>query len=295
MDSHSNRVLITAIDSFTGSYVAKEFLNNGYEVYGTSQSKSSENVFKMNLTDKASIQNVIEKIRPNFIIHLGGISFVQHPNPLDFYSVNTIGTQNLLQALLPYQENIKKLVLASSATVYGNQDANVLDESMPSNPINHYGISKWAMEQVAKNFFEQLPIIITRPFNYTGRGQSENFVIPKIVKHFKEKRDIIELGNIDTHREYNDVRWVAEVYRQLAETEATNFVVNICSGKTHSIRDVLTICEEITSHKITVYQNPNFIRANEIHELKGNETQLIKLVKISENQIEKMVKWMVGE
>ena len=79
--------------------------------------------------------------------------------------------------------------MVSSATVYGNQKTSVLDESLAPSPNNYYGISKLAMEFMVRNYFEAFPVIITRPFNYTGIGQSKNFVVPKIVDHFKKKSD----------------------------------------------------------------------------------------------------------
>lgn len=162
------KVLITAINSFTGKHLEKYFQKQGFEVVGTT-SKTCD------ISKKEDIISVLNKFRPNFIIHLAAISFTAHENNEDFYRINTIGTINLLDAILETDLKIQKILLSSSATVYGNQKLEVLDESLCPKPANHYGASKYAMECLTSGYFEKLPIIITRPFNYTGVGQAEHF------------------------------------------------------------------------------------------------------------------------
>ncbi|HQR83172.1 MAG TPA: NAD-dependent epimerase/dehydratase family protein, partial [Thiotrichales bacterium] len=202
MASHSNRVLITGIDSFTGKYLQQYLEQSGYSVFGTSRSN-------LNITDAAQVNACVEQVQPNYVIHLAGISFVGHPIVEDFYRVNVIGTENVLKALSQYAPNVSKVILASSATVYGNQGIDVLDEALCPQPVNHYGVSKYAMELIARTYFDKLPIILVRPFNYVGLGQPEQFVIPKIVKHFREDAATIELGNIQVEREFNSVYFAA--------------------------------------------------------------------------------------
>lgn len=186
-----NKVLITGIDSFTGKYLSTFLEDKGYEIYGTSLSKSGDKKFICDITSKNDVLNVLKEVEPNFIIHLSGISFAAHGKNEDFYKVNTIGTTNILDSILELNQNPSKLILASSATIYGNQGKEVLDESLCPIPANHYGASKYSMECLSKGYFSKLPIIITRPFNYTGSGQAEQFLIPKIVKHFKEKKILL--------------------------------------------------------------------------------------------------------
>jgi len=297
MDKVSKPIaFITGINGFTGNYLSKYLSSLGWKVYGLSNQTmyNSFECLHANINEKDQIKVFLEEKKPDYIFHLAGISFVGHTPIKDFYEVNTIGTEQLLQAIVESKIEPKKVILASSATIYGTQNTNELSEELIPNPSNHYALSKFAMEQIAKNYFDILPIIITRPFNYSGFGHSENFVIPKIAKHFIEKKSEIELGNIDTLREYNDVRWVAEVYRTLAESNATDYVVNICSGQTHSIREIIKIFEAIFSHKIIVKQNPKFVRKNEIHELKGSTKILKSHCKIKSNEIEDLIRWMIA-
>jgi nucleoside-diphosphate-sugar epimerase len=111
------------------------------------------------------------------------------------YDINFFGTLNILDALVELGQRPAKIVLASSANVYGNPPVEVIDESVCPMPVNHYAISKLAMEFMARTYFDRLNILITRPFNYTGVGQGDNFLIPKIVRHYQEGKTEIELGN----------------------------------------------------------------------------------------------------
>lgn len=190
------KVLITGIDSFTGKHLSSHLQKAGYDVYGTSFFKADEKKYQCDITKKDEVQNVLKVVQPEYFIHLSGISFAAHSNNEEFYRVNTIGTLNILESFQELNLHPKKIILASSATVYGNQSVELLDESLCPKPTNHYGASKLAMESLAANYFSKLNIIITRPFNYTGVGQQEQFLIPKIVKHFKEKKNSSSLGTL---------------------------------------------------------------------------------------------------
>jgi GDP-6-deoxy-D-talose 4-dehydrogenase len=272
------KVLITGIDSFTGVHLSSYLENSGYDVYGTSLSKSTEKKYKCDITNKEDILIVLNTIKPDFFIHLSGISFAAHGNNEDFYKVNTIGTINILDVFIELNLNPEKIIIASSATVYGNQGVEILDESMCPKPANHYGASKYAMECMAKNYFDKLNIIITRPFNYTGIGQAKHFLIPKIVKHFKERKNVIELGNLNVSREFNDVTYVCEVYKALLECESNGEVVNICSNIGIKLLNVIDMMNKLADYKIEVKVNPAFVRKDEIKSLTGSTDKLFKMI-----------------
>lgn len=282
LGSHSNKkVLITGIDSFTGTHLKQNLEQSGFSVFGTvhRQAQDSTNIYSCDITDKSAVLNVIQQIEPNYVIHLAGISYVGHPVREDFYKVNTIGTQNVLDALVEITNlNIKKVILASSATVYGNQGLEVLDESLCPQPANHYGMSKLAMEHMARTYFDKLPIIITRPFNYIGIGQPEHFVIPKIVKHFKERSLEIELGNIEVEREFNDISYACEVYKKLLLVPDAGVITNLCSGDSVSLMSVINTMQHIVGYSIDVKVNPDFVRANELPRLVGSADFLQELI-----------------
>ena len=122
---------------------------------------------------------------------------------------------------------------------------------------------------------EKLPLIITWTFNYTGVGQTENFLLPKIVSHFRRRTERIELGNLDVSRDFSDVRTIAHIYRRLLETPgAIGQSLNVSSGVAYSLRDVIGLCEELTGHSMELSVNPAFVRANEVRSLRGDNGRL---------------------
>lgn len=274
----SKIVLITGIDGFTGKHLFNYLENRGFDVYGTSLFIDTDKTYKCNITDKKQIEKVLKIVKPDYLIHLSAISFAAYENLEEFYKVNAIGTTNILDALLEVGEDIKKVILASSATVYGNQRKEVLDESLCPKPANHYGASKYAMECLASGYFDKLPIVITRPFNYTGVGQSENFLIPKIVKHFKEKKEVIELGNLDVSREFNDIEFVCEVYKRVLESDAKSTILNIASNRGIKLLDVIDMMNNIAGYEIEVKVNPQFVRKDEIKKLTGSSKKLFDTI-----------------
>ena len=270
------RVLITGLQGFTGRHMATELEQNGYEVWGIGSSHPDEpHTLQADLTDTASLIAAVQKIQPQYVIHLAGIAFVGHGQPKAFYDINLVGTRNLLEALAPVADKLKCVLLASSANVYGNLQGGLLRESNPTNPANDYAVSKLAMEYMAKIWVPRIPVVIARPFNYTGVGQSDSFLIPKIVSHFVNKRDTIELGNMDVWREFNDVRDVVFAYRKLIETAPVGQTINVCSSNLVSLRDALALASEMTGHSLNVSINSAFVRPNEVLKL-GGDTTLLK-------------------
>jgi nucleoside-diphosphate-sugar epimerase len=211
-------------------------------------------------------------------VHLAAISFVGHQDPLDFYRVNVIGTLNLLEACDAVGHTPRKLLIASSANVYGNVTSDAIDESFPLTPVNHYAASKAAMETMVRTWFDRLPILIVRPFNYTGRGQAPNFLVPKIVGHFARREPSIELGNIDVARDFSDVRYVASAYAALLDSDVAAETVNVCTGTPYTLRNILSVASELTGHEIEVRINPAFVRQTDVKMLAGSPTKLRSLV-----------------
>lgn len=294
---NGKKALITGIKGFTGHYMAAELSAAGYDVYGfgSTNDHNSEKYFQVDLTDSHQVKDAINTICPDVVVHLAAIAFVGHRNPNAFYDVNLSGTRNLLLALAESRHKPESVLIASSANVYGNVTPGQLNESCAANPVNDYAVSKLAMEYMAKLFENRLPLIIVRPFNYTGVGQGTNFLIPKIVSHFRERKAVIELGNIDVWRDFSDVRFVTQSYAALLESAKFGITVNVASGTMHSLREIISYCEKITGHNIRIEVNPQFVRENEIKELCGDISLLRNITgeKIKTIPLRETLKWML--
>ena len=134
------------------------------------------------------------------------------------------------------------------------------------------------MEYMARNYADRLPVVIARPFNYTGPGQAESFVIPKLVQHFARRLPVVELGNLHVEREFNDVQMVCGAYLQLLQHAKPGEIYNICSGQAYALEHVIDMLERLTGHKIKVQVNPAFVRDGELHRLCGSPAKLEALL-----------------
>jgi nucleoside-diphosphate-sugar epimerase len=258
------RVLVTGARGFTGRYLCAALCERGHEVLPIAA----------DITDRDMVLVNLAKVKPDSIIHLAAIAFVGSDDFEMFYRVNQLGTFNLLEAAAVSTPGARVL-LVSSANIYGNQTEGLIDETCLPNPVNHYALSKWAMELGARFWSGRLDMTVVRPFNYTGIGQGEQYLIPKIVAHFKRRAPSIELGNLDIRRDFGDVRSVVSAYCDLLDTPASiGETYNVSSGETYSLHEIIAIASRLTNHRIDVHINPAFVRANEVKVLAGNSAKL---------------------
>jgi nucleoside-diphosphate-sugar epimerase len=277
-------ILLTGSAGFTGLIFRQQAEAVGHTVWPMAA----------DLTDKAAVAAEIAQVRPRAVVHLAAISFVGHADDAAFYAVNVVGTTNLLSALAALPEKPCKVLLASSANVYGNCDASPITEDQTPSPVNHYATSKLAMENMALTFLDRLPIVVTRPFNYTGPGQASQFLMPKLVSHFAHKASRIELGNLHVEREFNDVRMVCEAYLRLLEKGQSGQVYNVCSGQPYTLQHVINTLEHITGHTLAVEVNSAFVRANEVHRLCGDPAKLLAAVgPLGHWDLDDTLRWML--
>ena len=130
------------------------------------------------------------------------------------------------------------------------------------------------MEHLARTYADRLPLVLTRPFNYTGPGQAPQFLIPKLVSNFARRAPVVELGNLHVEREYNDVDFVCRSYLHLLAHGEPLGLYNICTGITYTLDDVIARLRRLVGHNIEVRVSPAFVRANEIQQLCGDPTRL---------------------
>ncbi len=279
----NKRILVTGAEGFIGKYLLDELGNRGVEYLATDviseEIVQKENYRKVSLLHKEEIRKVVRDYQPDVVVHLAAIALVTHENIPEIYEVNVCGTENLLSVLAEEQKNKTRVVLMSTAGVYGNQDAEFYDESLPYKPSNHYSFSKMITEYLSKEYEESLDIKIVRPFNIIGTGQKETFLIPKLVKYFAERVDRIPLGNISSIRDYISVEYCAFVIAELSLRDQVNFKeLNICSGIGHSGEDAVRFLETYTGHVPEIDITQTFVRKNEVWRLVGDPTRLHSFV-----------------
>jgi len=277
-------LLLTGASGFTGIHLAQAARDRGYTV----------TALEGDLQDKASVAEQVVQCQPTHVVHLAGISQVTGKDELAYYGVNVLGSLNVLHALAALDTVPQKVILASSANVYGNNPHSPIAESEPPSPISHYAMSKLAMEYLSKPFADRLPIVIARPFNYTGVGHAEHFVIPKIIAHFRQRAKIIELGNTDVYREYNDVRDVCQMYLMLLQKGNPSETYNLATGREYSLKEVIAMLEKLSGHHMQVNVNPAFLRANEINHLCGDATLLESVIgQLEMRTLSETLAWML--
>jgi nucleoside-diphosphate-sugar epimerase len=285
--SSQGRVLVTGLSGFTGIHLAPLLQQRGYEVVQATEPE-------FDLLRESSIAALVEAAQPEYVIHLAAISFVAHQDARAVYAVNTVGTTSLLSALERIAPRLRKVVLASTSQVYGNATDDPITESTPPAPISHYACSKLAMEFMARAFFDRLPILITRPFNYIGRKQAAQFLLPKLIDHFRRKASVIELGNLDVERDFLDVRAVADAYVRLLDSPLHSEAVNIASGTGRSLASILNDLTRITGHQPATVVKASLVRNNEVRRMVGSSERLLKAIgPLHYSDFEATLRWML--
>lgn len=262
------RILLTGAEGFTGRHFVQAAQKAGHQIIALTA----------DLTDKYAVTDQVRQVQPDAVVHLAAISFVGNADDIACYAVNVVGSMNLLLALADLPVPPAKVLVASSANIYGNCESSPIAEDQRPAPVNHYAASKLAMEHMAATLTERLPIVLARPFNYTGTGQSGQFLIPKLVDHFVRKAPTIELGNLHVEREFNDVRMVCDDYLALLAHGQSGQAYNICTGITYTLQQVIDTLTRLTAHHIQVQVNPAFVRTSEVHRLCGNPAKLQQLL-----------------
>jgi GDP-6-deoxy-D-talose 4-dehydrogenase len=270
--------VVTGAAGFTGRYMVGALKNNGFRVFGIGLGEpATSDWVDCDLRDLLPTKRAVDSIRPDVVIHLAAMAFVADAHPEEFYRVNVFGTLNLLEALHACDRKPSRVLIASSANVYGQASEEKLTETACPAPVNDYACSKLAMEHMAKTWFDRLPIVITRPFNYTGPGQDERFVVPKIVAHYRRRASVINLGDTRVERDFSDIEDVVEAYIRLIHTDVQSEIVNICRGDTISIAGILAEMNELSGYKIEVAVQPDLLRKSDIQRLVGDNTKLRNL------------------
>jgi len=278
------KLLVTGLSGFTGIHFAQSARQAGMAVTGLAA----------DITDEQALHSEIQSLCPDVVVHLAGISFAAHRDAAEIYRVNTVGTEKLLTALAELPTPPKKILLASSASVYGNSEASPITETQAPAPISHYAASKLAMEHLAHAFDDRLPIVMVRPFNYTGPKQDSRFLVPKLVEHFVRRLSPLRLGNMNIRREFNDVRMVCEAYLKLIELGLPGQTYNVCTGVSYSLSQLIETLTAMTGFSPEITIDPALVRREEVHDLRGDPTRLHSITgPLTSYGLSDTLRWMI--
>lgn len=205
------------------------------------------------------ITEILERFEPDVLVNLISISATSIESPFEYLTSNFQICKNLLECCAKSKINLRKFIQASSAHVYGNAESLKISEGAAIRPASLYAKSKFMSELIAEFYNEEFPILITRPFNYTGVGQNErNFFIPKLVSAVINKAPVLTLGELDVIRDFSDVRDIDRYYDALINLQDFKGVVNLCSGKGYRLKDIVKLVQEISGFRFEIesFKNP---------------------------------------
>lgn len=249
------RILVTGGNGFVGRHLIAELQQHGHEpipfdVQLGADLQTLPGAVSGDLTDSATALGVVRDAAPDACIHLAAISFVPagRANPDRMLSVNVRGTVNLLDAVKEDAPH-SRLLVVSTSQVYGPERHEApIAESGPFCPLSMYAISKLAADQAALGYAQAfgLHVMTVRPNNHTGPGQRPPFVVPSFAEQLQAIRRgaasaEIKVGNLESRREFMDVRDVVRAYRLLVEKGEPARAYNVACGHRVSIEELLTL------------------------------------------------------
>ncbi|MDQ1094682.1 GDP-4-dehydro-6-deoxy-D-mannose reductase [Xanthomonas sacchari] len=236
------------------------------------------------LRDVAAIEDALGDACPDSVVHLAAQSFVPQSfdDPEETLQVNLIGTLHLLQ-VLARKGFAGRFLYVSSGDIYGSvQESDLpVDETLLPEPRNPYAVSKWAAEQLCLQWHrsEKLDVVIARPFNHVGAGQSGRFVLSSLARQviaIAEGRQppVIEAGDIDTTRDFSDVRDVVAAYASLLARGRSGDTYIVASGVERRVRDLLGEMCRLTGVEAEVRQDPAKLRPSEQRRMVASPAKL---------------------
>jgi GDP-6-deoxy-D-talose 4-dehydrogenase len=244
-----NRVLVTGATGFTARHVIPILERRGFHVSCLSSSDGD-------IRDSAAVRDLIVPLKPDYVLHLAGTPNLPDSQAEIAHGVNVEGTVNVLRACERLAQPPRKVILVSSSFVYGDTGAVRAGEDAPFAPTGAYGRSKCEMEQAAAHWFGRMSILIARPFNYTGVGHAERFLVPKLVRAFRERSCDVSFVDPNVVRDYSDVRWVANVYADLLQRAESSLAINVCSGVGTPLPAIVELLEKLTGHSVAIKPRP---------------------------------------
>lgn len=284
--------LITGANGFCGRHLADVLENGDNMVYGISRRIPDDlfiehpqvNYEQCNLVDHASIFDILKKIRPDCIFHLAAESSVASSwkSPVNILNNNILSQVNIFEALRRLELSTR-IVVACSSEEYGliNKSDLPVNENCRFNPLSTYAVSKVAQDMLAYQYYKSydMDIVRVRAFNLTGPGQSPYYALSSFAKQIADVekgsiKNTLSVGNLNVMRDYTDVRDAMKAYHQLALKAKDGTVYNLCSGKAHSLKDLLDILVSLSTEDVNIEVDELRFRPSDLPIMVGDNTKI---------------------
>lgn len=267
------KCIVTGSRGFVGQHLTQELLNQGWEVKGFNLRDGQ------NILDYEFVRNALDVERPDAIFHLAAQAYVPESfaNPSRTFQINTLGSLNILEAVR--QLGIKtRIHLAGTSEEYGD---GVPKEDAMLEPKSPYAISKMAMDYLGQLYVKSygLNVVVTRAFNHAGPGRGEMYAESSFAKQIVEverhKRKYVEHGNLESVRNYTDVRDIVRAY--VMAVDLPSGVYNVCSKNNVTMQEIMDILIGNARLPIETKVNPAFYRPSDFSFRKPNCKKFQKL------------------
>jgi len=290
----NKKILVTGADGFIGSHLVEKLVKLKSKVTALCYYNSFnyagwlENYNKSNLANPKIVFGDVRDFkqmnefakRQDIIFHLASLIGIpySYKSPKAYIDTNLIGTYNILEAAR--LNSINKIYVTSTSEVYGNASTNKIDETHELKAQSPYSASKIAADKLAESYYlsYNLPVTVIRPFNTYGPRQSMRAVIPTIISQILSKNKKIQLGNVNTLRDFNYIDDTINGFLSIAQKKSQGQVINICSGQNISIVEIVNLIKKILNSKIKISFDKKRFRPtkSEVDNLIGNNEKIYK-------------------
>lgn len=286
------RVLVTGVTGFVGHHLVRELTGHGADVFGLVRDVAEEpvpgdvTVHEGDVCDYDAVRAAVGAVRPDHIVHLAGASSVgrSFADPVGTWAVNLTGTLTVLEAVRAATWPVR-LLAVTSGEAYGSVPLDELPvtERTLLTPLSPYASSKAAADLAAGQYQASydLDIMRVRAFNHVGPGQDGRFVIPSVARQLAEaEREPddgpfeLHLGNVDTRRDFTDVRDVVRAYALLLERGAAGAPYLVCSGRSLAVRELVDGLARLCRREARIVTDAGLVRSGEQPDLYGSPERL---------------------
>ena len=291
---HGVRALISGMTGFVGGHLVASLLADDWAIHGTLLTSVEETPpagttgTAVDITDADAMADLMGAVQPDAIFHLAGAASVgqSFADPEGTWKVNVEGTRGVLEGM-GRSAPAARMVIALSGEEYGRValDELPVTEDTPLNPLSPYAESKVAADELCLDYHREhgLAVMRLRAFNQLGPGQDARFLLPSLCKQVADAEMAgdgvchLKVGNVDTRRDFLDVRDVVAAYRLLVERGDPAQTYLAGRGRSLSIGDIIDMVVAAARIPVEVETDPSRIREGEQPDLYADPRALAEL------------------